>query len=226
MTIMRFAAPFEGVKPVLRGWMHAASAVVAVTLAPIVIAMAPAGTRLVAGLYTGAITALFAVSATYHRFAWKPGVRGFWKRLDHSMIFVAIAATYTPVSLFVLPDSSGHLILAAVWIGAVIGIATQIVWPAAPSWVTIIPYIVCGWAILPAIGQMWDRMELAGFVLMVVGGALFSVGAAVYAVKRPDPWPTWFGYHEVFHVLVTAGVAVHYVSVTFFALPQGGSGVV
>jgi hemolysin III len=222
---MRFAAPFEGVKPVLRGWMHAASAIAALTLAPIVIVMAPSGTRLVAGLYTGAIVALFSVSAVYHRFPWKPGIRGFWKRLDHSMIFVAIAATYTPVVLFVLPDSTGHLILAAVWIGAAIGIGTQVAWPTAPSWVTVIPYMMCGWAILPAIGQVWDRMELAGFILLVVGGVLFSAGAAVYAVKRPDPWPSWFGYHEVFHVFVTAGVAVHYVSVTFFALPHGGSGI-
>lgn len=220
-----FAAPFEGVKPALRGWIHAVAAVAAVVLAPLVVAFSPAGTRLVAGLYAGAVIGLFTTSALYHRFAWRPGIRGLWKRLDHSMIFVAIAATYTPVALFVLPDRTGGIILTAVWLGALAGTAMQFGWPSAPGWVTVIPYLLCGWAVLPAIGQLWANMHVAGFILLLSGGLVFSAGAGIYAAKRPDPWPRWFGFHEIFHVLVTVGVALHYVTVAFFALPNGATAV-
>jgi len=203
--------------------MHAVAGVAAIVMAPILIVFSPAGTRLVAGLYAGAVVGLFVISATYHRVHWSPGIRGFWKRLDHSMIFIAIAATYTPIAVFVLPDTSGRWILLAVWAGAAFGIGTQLVWPHAPKSVTVVPYLLCGWAVAPVIHQVWISIGVAGFVLLLIGGLLFSVGAGVYALRRPDPSPTWFGYHEVFHVLVTVAVAVHYVTIAFYALPKGGT---
>jgi len=219
----RFTAPFVGIKPKLRGWMHAAAAPAAIALAPILIVKAPPGSRLITAIYAFAVVGLFSISAIYHRFAWNPVVRGFWKRLDHSMIFVVIAATYTPVAVFLLPDSTAKWILITVWSGAAIGIATQLVWPTAPNWMIVIPYLLCGWAITPAITQVWDSLGVGGFALLVSGGMCFTVGAIVYALKRPDPWPSWFGYHEIFHVFVTAGIALHYVLVAFVAIPRVGA---
>ncbi len=208
-------------KPRFRGTSHLLAFVSALTLAPVMIVSAPGlGPRLVMAVYTVAIVGLFGISALYHRNDW--GDRGFliMRRLDHSMIFVAIAGTYTPIALFGLPSSSARLVLLVVWIGAILGIISRVAWTDAPYPVIAGPYVAVGWACLLVVGDVWRSLGAAGFILLLVGGLLYTAGAAVYAVRRPDPWPLTFGYHEVFHVFVIGGAAVHYVVVAFFALPK------
>jgi hemolysin III len=207
-------------KPRLRGWSHAVAAVVAVVLCPIIIVLSP-GARVVAAVHAGATIGLLGVSAVYHRFRWGPRMHTVLRRLDHSMIFVAIAATYTPIAVLVLPPGPGRTILAVAWAGAFVGVATQLLWPTAPRALTVGLYVTVGWAAMLVIDDIWRALGVAGFALMLLGGLLHTAGALVYATRRPDPWPTWFGFHEVFHLFVVAAVATHYVMVAGFALPKG-----
>lgn len=206
-------------KPRLRGWSHVLACLAAVTLCPLIIVFSP-GARFAAAIFAAAIIGLFGVSATYHRFGWGPRTHGVLRRLDHSMIFVTIAATYTPIAL-VLPDGPGRLLLTVVWIGATLGVATQLVWPGAPRAMIVGLYITVGWAAMLVVDDIWRTIGVAGFILLMTGGLLHTFGAAVYARRRPDPWPNWFGFHEIFHLLVVAAVATHYTVVAFFALPKG-----
>lgn len=205
-------------KPLLRGWSHAAAAVAAITLCPIVIVTA-SGARSAAAIYTSAVIALFAVSAAYHRLGWDSRLREFMRKLDHTMIFVMIAATYTPIAVVALPPRSRNLVLALTWAGAAVGAIWQWFWPDLSPRVQALQYAAVGWVALLVINDIWHAMGVAGFVLLVSGGALHTIGALVFAVRRPDPWPRVFGFHEIFHLLVIAAVAQHYVAVTFFAIP-------
>lgn len=208
-------------RPHLRGWFHAVAAIAAVALAPIVIALGPGGgARWIVAAYALAVIGLFGVSASYHRLAWGTRAHGFMCHLDHSMIFVFIAATYTPIAAFLLEGRARTLILALVWGGAIAGIVRRLVWPDAPRWVAVLPYLAVGWAAVLVVDDVWVSIGVAGFVLLLVGGLLYSLGAAVYASARPNPWPRWFGNHEIFHLLVVIAVATHYVTVNFFALPK------
>lgn len=209
-------------RPRLRGWSHAVAAVVAATLCPVVIVLSP-GARAAASVFTAAIIGLFAISALYHRFHWGVRMEAVMKRLDHSMIFVAIAATYTPIAAVALPDGPGSLILRVVWIGAAAGVLTQLFWPHAPRPILVTLYITVGWAALLVIDDIWRALGVAGFILLMAGGLLHTVGAVVYATKRPNPWPRWFGFHEVFHVFVIAAIALHYVVIATIALPKGAA---
>lgn len=148
-------------------------------------------------------------------------MEGVMKRLDHSMIFVVIAATYTPIALVALPSGPGSLILRVVWIGAVAGVITKLLWPHAPRALSVTLYIAVGWAAMLVIDDIWRALGVAGFVLLLVGGLLHTAGAVIYATKRPNPWPRWFGFHEIFHVMVVAAIATHYVVVATIALPKG-----
>lgn len=136
------------------------------------------------------------------------------------MIFVAIAGTYTPVAWFGLPTQTASIVLAVVWGGAIAGIAVRLLWQGAPAWATAGPYVVVGWVGVAVANDLRAGLGSTGFLLLVIGGVLFTIGAVIYATKRPDIWPNTFGFHEVFHVFVIAGVAVHYVTVAFFALPR------
>lgn len=206
-------------KPRLRGWSHAVAAVAAIVLCPFVIVFSP-GARTAATIYAVATIGLFGISATYHRFHWGPRMHTALRRLDHSMIFVAIAATYTPIAMIVLPPGPGGLMLAVAWSGAALGVGVQLLWPTAPRGIVVGLYITVGWAALLVIDDIWHAFGTGGFTLMVVGGLLHTIGAVVYATRRPDPWPTWFGFHEIFHLFVVAAIATHYVMVTVFALPK------
>ena len=206
------------VRPLLKGWSHVAAAVAAVALCPILIALSPAGTRAPAAIYAGCVIALFAISGAYHLVEWRPAVHGVLQRLDHSMIFVVIAATYTPIAVVALPEAQGQLILTVVWAGALSGVAVRLAWPHAPRKLLVGLYLVVGWVALLVIVDIWRSLGVAGFVLIIAGGLLHTIGGLVYARKRPDPWPRVFGFHEVFHLFVVAGIACHYVAVAFFAL--------
>ena len=220
MVCLTVAGPLSLPKPVLRGWSHAIAALAATVLAPIVIALGPGGAdRAIVAVYAIAVVGIFGVSAAYHRGDWTPTVKEMFRRLDHSMIFVFIAASYTPVGFFALGTGSAQLVLSVVWSGALLGVVGRIMWLNAPRWVLIAPYPIVGWAALLVIGDVWRGMGIAGSTLLFVGGGLYTLGALIYATHRPDPWPRWFGYHEVFHLLVVAAVAVHYVAIAFFALP-------
>lgn len=205
-------------KPHLRGWVHTVAAVAATALCPILVVFSP-GARGSAAIFGGAVIGLFGISALYHRFRWGPRAHATLRRLDHSMIFVVIAATYTPIAVAALPGAPGSLVLTVVWTGAVIGVLTQLFWPAAPRPLIVSLYITVGWAALLVIDDLWHALGVAGFVLLIVGGVLHTIGAVIYATRRPDPWPRWFGFHEIFHVMVVAAMATHYVVVATVALP-------
>ncbi len=215
------ADPAEPAKPWLRGRSHEYSFVVAVTLAPLMIVAAPGiMPRFVMAVYVAAIAGLFGISALYHRVDWAPRARTRMKRLDHSMIFLAIAGTYTPIAVYSLSSGVAKIVLLVVWIGAAMGIVVRNIWPDAPKPLTAVPYVAVGWVAVFVLADMWRSLGVAGFTLVAVGGLLYTVGAVIYAFRRPDPWPHTFGYHEIFHLLVIAGAALHYVSIAFVALPK------
>jgi len=211
----------DAIKPHLRGRSHEYAFVVALTLLPIMIVVAPGiAPRFVVALYATAIAGLFGISALYHRVNWTPAARVRMKRLDHSMIFIAIAGTYTPIAVFALSSGVAKVVLPIVWIGALGGIAVRNIWPHAPKPLAAAPYVAVGWVAAFVMVDMWRSLGVAGFVLVAAGGLLYTVGAVVYALRRPNPWPSTFGYHEIFHLFVIGGAALHYVSVAFFALPK------
>jgi len=206
------------VRPLLKGWSHLIAAVAAIALCPILIALSPAGTRGPAAIFSACVIALFAISGLYHKVQWSERLHKVMKALDHSMIFIVIAATYTPIAAVALPQREGRVILTLVWLGAIGGAALNLAWPTAPRPVIVAPYLLVGWVAIAVIDDIWRALGVAGFVLLLAGGALHSIGAVIYARKRPDPWPTIFGFHEVFHLFVIGGIACHYVVVAFFAL--------
>jgi hemolysin III len=174
-----------------------------------------------AAIYAASVSALFGVSALYHRITWTTPARRRLRRLDHSMIFLLIAGTYTPVGLLVLQGRLATVVLAVVWGGAMAGIVLELVWTKAPRWLSGTVYLALGWVSAVAMPQLFARLGMTGGLLLVAGGLAYSAGAAVYALRRPDPAPATFGYHEVFHLLVIAGVATHFLAISLFALPSG-----
>jgi hemolysin III len=166
------------------------------------------------------VATMFGMSALYHRPTWQPRARRLMRRLDHAMIYLLIAGTYTPFGLLVLHGPWRITILAIVWTGAVAAILLKIVWCDAPTWVAATIGLMLGWAGVPVLPQIAERIGVGGSVLLLLGGLAYSVGAVVYARKRPDPVPRIFGYHEIFHALVVVAVACQYAAIAFFLLPR------
>jgi hemolysin III len=205
----------QAVKPRLRGWLHAGAFPVAVVGGIVLVVLAEGVRATVAtAVYAATATLLFGVSAVYHRGQWSPGRQRLLKRLDHSNIFLIIAGTYTPFSLLLLDEASGHTLLWLVWAGAVAGVAFRVLWVGAPRWLYTPVYIALGWVAVFYLPDILRSGGVAVVVLLAVGGLLYSLGGLVYAMKRPDPSPRWFGFHEVFHALTLAAFAVHYVAVS------------
>ena len=200
------------VRPRLRGVSHQWACVVSALAGVLLVVAAPDGRATVAAtIYAVSVTALFGTSAVYHRVTWRtPQTRRRMRRLDHSMIFVLIAGTYTPFALLVLEGATATAILIGVWAGAVAGIVLRFLWTDAPTWATALPYVILGWAAVAALPDLADGLGAAGVAVVAAGGLLYTVGAVVYALKRPDPWPPVFGYHEIFHVLVIVAAGLHY----------------
>jgi hemolysin III len=210
--------------PALRGRLHQHAVWVAALAAAVLVAVAPTGRARVAALIYGVgLCALFGASALYHRWPGPARFKPVLRRIDHSAIFVFIAASYTPVGLLVLEPPAGTLILAAAWIAAAVGVTLSICWIHAPRWVQALCYVAAGWIVVAAMPQLWEGAGFAPFVLFAVGGAVYSLGALVYAWRRPDPWPRVFGFHEVFHALVIAAALVHFVAMAGWVIP-GASG--
>jgi hemolysin III len=217
------AAPEILLKPRLRGVSHQWAALVAVVLlVPLALTAQGGRARLAALVYGVAVCGLFGVSALYHRHDWGPRARAWMRRADHSMIFVFIAATYTPVALLVLHGTLATVILAVVWGGAAGGVILNLLWTTAPKWVSALVYVALGWVAIAAVPQLWDSLGWLAVLGLGAGGLLYTAGAVVYASGRPDPAPQVFGYHEVFHVLVIAAAAAHYAVIAFGVLPHRG----
>jgi hemolysin III len=207
-------------RPRLRGVIHQWSFLVALAAGAVLVVLAPAGRATAAcAVYAAALAGLLGTSALYHRVSWRPQVRAWLRRLDHSMIFVLIAGTYTPFALLVLEGSLRVVVLAGVWGGALAGIVLTLVWIGSPRWLTAAAYVALGWFSLIAVPQIVDRAGLGALALLAAGGVAYTAGAVVYARRRPDPRPATFGYHEIFHVLVVVAAAAHFVAVAAFAVP-------
>lgn len=201
-------------KPRLRGWSHLVAAVVFPLLGLALVAVAEGGgAKIAAGVYTAGLTVMYGVSAAYHRGRWSPPVRRRMRRLDHSTILIGIAATYTPIMAVGVGGTTAKVMLTIVWLGAVGGVAMRLLWFDAPRWSVAATYLGLGWVALLALPSMVGHLGLATFSLVLLGGLVYSTGALVFARKRPDPLPTVFGYHEVFHALVLLAGACFYVAV-------------
>jgi hemolysin III len=208
-------------KPRFRGVSHQWAFFVSIVTGLALLLIAPNGeARAAAAIYSVSVCALFGTSALYHRINWRSiSARRWMRRLDHSMIFVLIAGTYTPFALVALDGKIATAILIVVWSGALAGVVLQLVWVDAPRALSAIVYLAMGWVALVAYPQMVDKVGITGTALVTAGGLLYSVGAIIYATKRPNPVPTVFGYHEIFHALVIAAAALHYAVVALIVLP-------
>jgi hemolysin III len=208
-------------KPRLRGVWHQWAFYVSLALGAVLVAAAEAGQpRLAAAVYAVSVAALFGTSALYHRITWaSQAARRWMKRLDHSMIFFLIAGTYTPFALLVLDGTLATVILVVVWSGALAGSVMKLVWIDAPKALVAILYLALGWVAVAAFPTMLAELGITGTVLVAVGGLLYTAGALVYAFQRPNPAPTVFGYHEVFHALVILAAALQYAVIAFYVIP-------
>lgn len=210
------------VKPKLRGWLHLITTPLVLAAGIVLVALSPtAATRVGSALYVGSALLLFGVSAVYHRGTWSPRVWQVLNRLDHSNIFLFIAGSYTPFALILLDGTSRIVMLSVVWTGALLGIGFKLFWPGAPRWLSAPIYIALGWAAIFFIPAFFDgALELglgigvAVFVLICVGGALYTAGGVVYGTQWPNPWPRTFGFHEIFHGFTVVAFVVHYVGVS------------
>ncbi len=213
------AAP---VKPRLRGVFHQYAFFVSLACGAALIAAASGPkTKIVAAIYAAAVSALLGTSALYHRVTWRPDVRRWMRRLDHSMIFVLIAGTYTPVAVIALSGTLAKDVLIAVWAGAAVGIVFKLLWIDAPKWLFAVVYVALGWVSVTVFGELPHAIGWLGVAGIAAGGLLYTVGAVIYASERPNPWPRVFGYHEIFHALVIAAAALHYAVIAFAVLPRG-----
>ncbi|MEZ5112565.1 MAG: hemolysin III family protein [Nocardioidaceae bacterium] len=200
------------VKPRLRGWLHAAITPMTLAAGIVLIALSPTlSTRIGSSVYAASALSLFGVSAVYHRGTWSPRAHAFLKRLDHSNIFLLIAGSYTPFTLILLQGSERITLLSIVWGGALAGVFFRVFWTNAPRWLYTPIYIALGWA---AVFYAEDFANAGPAVasLVVTGGVLYTIGGIVYAAKKPDPFPTWFGFHEIFHVFTIAAFVCHYIA--------------
>ncbi|HEY2878217.1 PAQR family membrane homeostasis protein TrhA [Nocardioides sp.] len=209
-------------KPRLRGWLHLGTAPVTLAAGVVLIALSPtAATRLGSVVYVVSSVLLFSVSAIYHRGRWSPRVTGVLRRLDHSNIFLLIAGTYTPFSLLLLQGTDRVVLLSVIWLGALLGVGFRVLWIDAPRWLCVPIYVALGCAavfVLPEFAAGSERYGVgigtAVLVLIAAGGVLYILGGAVYGFRRPDPWPRYFGFHEVFHSFTVLAFVAHYVGIS------------
>jgi hemolysin III len=214
------ATAVDEVVPRLRGVLHAVAFLAAVGAAGVMIALAPGGTAVVAvAIYGAGLIALFGGSALYHRWPGPTRFKPLLRRIDHSTIFVFIAASYTPIALILIDGTIAWLVLVGAWAGAVAGVMFSLGWIDAPRPVVAACYVALGWIGAIAAPQLVHALGPGPLALFVGGGILYSAGAAVYTRQRPNPWPQTFGFHEVFHALVIAAAVAHYIAIIGWVLP-------
>ncbi|MFG3027426.1 hemolysin III family protein [Streptomyces sp. NPDC048253] len=214
-TVERAAA---ALKPRMRGWLHAGVFPLALVGGIVLIAVSRSAAAVAAcSVYALSACLLFGTSAVYHRGTWGPRGEAVLRRLDHANIFLIIAGTYTPLAVLLLPTGQQRVLLAAVWAGALVGIAFRVLWIGAPRRLYTPCYIVLGWVAVFYLPDFARTGGVAVLVLVIAGGLLYTAGAVVYGLKRPDPSPAWFGFHEVFHALTIAAFTAHYTAILLAA---------
>jgi hemolysin III len=205
----------EEVKPKLRGWLHAVTSPLTLAAGIVLIVLSPTQeTRVGSIVFTLTALLLFTVSAVYHRGTWSPRTWAFLRRFDHANIFLLIAGSYTPFTLLMLEGSDRTTLLTVVWGGALLGVLFRIFWTDAPKWLYVPIYVGLGWAAIFFADDFVRNGGVAVLVLLAVGGLLYTLGGAVYGFQRPDPFPSWFGFHEVFHALTILAFITHYVGLS------------
>jgi hemolysin III len=214
----------DQVKPHLRGWMHLGMVPVSLVLSIVLVTLTPTAAGRAASVVFG-VTAvlLFAVSAAYHRGRWSPRVSGVLKRLDHANIFLIIAGTHTPFAVLLLPPGQARTLLWVVWVGAVGGVLFRVFWVGAPRWLYTVVYVALGWVAVFFLVPFWRGGGPVIVGLIAGGGLLYTMGALVYGLKRPDPSPRWFGFHEVFHAFTVAAFSAHWAAALLASLGVRGA---
>jgi hemolysin III len=209
----------DAITPRLRGVFHLYAFFAALSAGATLVALADGlRERLAVWVYAVALAAMFGASALYHRFPWRSSARRLWaRRVDHAMIFVFIAGTYTPFALLSLAGGLQLAVLLAVWAGAAFGLAVKLAWIAAPRWLSALAYLAVGWVGVVAVPQLFAA-GIATAVLLAVGGGLYTLGALAYATTWPNPFPATFGFHEIFHLLVVAAALTQFVAVALVVL--------
>ena len=221
-ALLVMADKMAELKPRLRGWLHAGSIPFVLAAGIVLILLSPSTeTKVGAAVFTASALLLFGVSAIYHRGTWQPAIWALLRRLDHSNIFILIAGTYTAFAMLLLHGDARVQLLVGIWSGALLGVLFRVFWTGAPRWLYTPIYIGLGWFALffiPDFVDGADRLGTATAVtvaaLVVVGGLLYTLGAVVYALKKPNPRPEWFGFHEVFHAFTILAFIAHYVAVS------------
>lgn len=214
------AGAAEQLVPRLRGVSHAVAFVLSVAAAIVAVALAPTGPSTVAlAVYGVCLVALFGGSALYHRWPGPARFKPLLQRIDHSTIYLFIAASYTPIAVVLLPGALAWVVLGVAWAGAALGIALSFGLLDAPRVVVAGSYLALGWIVVIALPRLLDVLGIAPLVLLSAGGLLYSAGALVYSTQRPDPWPRTFGFHEIFHALVITAAAAQYIAIVGWVLP-------
>ncbi len=209
-------------KPRMRGWLHAYAFLVATVAGVVLCSIAATQHRHLAPvlaclIYSLTVCGLFGTSALYHRRVWSPRGYRLMRRLDHSMIFVFIAGTYTPLSVLLLSPTKKVVILSIIWGGALLGVAMKMITPNAPRWLSAPLYVLLGWVAVAVLPDLLHKGGVAVLVLLLVGGAFYTAGAVLYALRRPNPWPKTFGHHEFFHAFTLLAAICHHIAI-YFAL--------
>ncbi len=214
------------VKPRLRGWLHAASLPLAAVMSGLMFMLAESSQhRIAVAVFAASSILLFTVSAIFHRGTWGPRAYALLRRFDHANIFLVIAGSYTPFALLLLPPTTARTLLIVVWTGALIGIAFRVLWLHAPRWVYTPAYVALGWAAVIVLPDFWATGQFTVLGLVLLGGLLYTAGGIIYALRRPNPWPRWFGFHEVFHACTVAAFAAHAVGVCLALLATRGTAI-
>jgi hemolysin III len=214
----------EDVKPTWRGWIHTGVLPIAIAGGIVLVVLADGLTaKIAASVFFASSILLFGTSAIYHRFNWKPKAKKALKRFDHANIFLLIAGSYTPITLLALPQEKGLLVIVAIWATALLGIGFRVFWLGAPRWLYVIIYIVMGWAAVVFLPD-FVAVNLAMMVLILAGGLMYTIGAVFYALKKPNPVPGHFGFHEIFHSFTVLAFLCHWTAVLIICLnPVAGS---
>jgi hemolysin III len=206
------------IKPTWRGWIHAATFPVAIAAGIVLIVLAQgAPAKWASAVFMATSLLLFGNSALYHRFDWKPRTKAILKRIDHANILLLIAGTYTPLAVLALDTPETILLLSLVWGGAILGILFRVFWINAPRWLYVALYLLLGWAAVMYIVPLFQA-SAAMMILVIIGGLLYTAGAVVYAIKKPNPWPGTFGFHEIFHVCTVLAFLCHWTACLLIAL--------
>ena len=208
------------VRPRLRGVFHEWAFFAALAAGAMLVVLADGTLATFSSwVYAAALAAMFGASALYHRFPWKSAAKRVWaRRLDHSMIFVFIAGTYTPFALLAFDGTTRWVVLAAVWVGALLGLVLELVWLDSPRWLRAAAYLAVGWVGILVVPQLFSGIGVLGAILVLIGAALYSLGAVIYATQWPDPFPLTLGFHEIFHLMVVAAAVSQFVAVSLVVL--------